>query len=52
MIVFSLQVQSVQRLCDGVNRLIELERMLERGEDIEDVLPAPLIPRKQLEFKV
>ncbi|XP_015752195.1 PREDICTED: creatine kinase S-type, mitochondrial-like isoform X1 [Acropora digitifera] len=46
------EVQSVQRLCDGVNRLIELERMLERGEDIEDVLPTPLIPRKQLEFKV
>lgn len=44
------EVQAVQRLCDGVNRLIELERMLERGEDIEDALPAPLVPRQQLEF--
>lgn len=47
------EVQSVQRLCDGVNRLIEIERMLERGEDIEDSLPTPLIPRKlQLDFKM
>ena len=47
---FLTQVQAVQRLCDGVNRLIELEHMLERGEDIEDALPAPLVPRQQLEF--
>ncbi|XP_078376997.1 creatine kinase M-type-like isoform X2 [Oculina patagonica] len=46
------EVHSVQRLCDGVNRLIELERMLERGEDIEDALPTPKIPRGQLEFNI
>ncbi|KAJ7384192.1 Creatine kinase S-type, mitochondrial [Desmophyllum pertusum] len=46
------EVHSVQRLCDGVNRLIELERMLEQGEDIDDALPTPQVPRGQLEFNL
>ena len=45
-------MHSVQRLCDGVNRLIELERMLERGEDIEKALPTPMVPRGSLDFKL
>jgi len=46
------EVHSVQRLCDGVNRLIELERMLERGENIDNALPTPQIPRGKLKFKL
>lgn len=45
-------MHSVQRLCDGVNRLIEIERMLERGEDIEDALPTAPVPRSEFKFGV
>lgn len=38
------EVNSIRQLCDAVKRLIELERMLEQGQDIEDALPLPPAP--------
>jgi creatine kinase len=35
-----LQVQLVQLVIDGVNLLIEMEKRLEKGRKIDDLLPA------------
>ena len=34
------EVQLVQLLVDGVNRLVEMEKRLEKGKRIDDLLPA------------
>jgi len=36
------EVQLVQMVCDGINKLVELEKCLEAGEDIMDKLPEPV----------
>lgn len=33
------EVQLVQKVIDGVNKLIEVEKRLEKGKDIRDLLP-------------
>ena len=40
MSIFLLQVQLVQLVIDGVNLLIEMEKRLEKGRKIDDLLPA------------
>ena len=36
------EVQLVQKVIDGVNKLIEVEKRLEKGKDIADLLPRSL----------
>ena len=40
--MFPLQVQLTQTVVNGVNTLINMEKRLEKGEDIEDLLPLKL----------
>merc|ERR1712157_598947 len=37
------EVQLVQMVCDGINILVDLEKALEAGEDINDRVPAPIV---------
>ncbi len=40
--VFWFQVQLVQKVIDGVNTLVDLEKKLEKGRKIDDLLPRNL----------
>ena len=39
MITIMLQVQLLQLVIDGVNLLIDMEKRLEKGKKIDDLLP-------------